>query len=182
MTDNTLDKLFNPLAQQGAICKKGLVVGQVQSGKTANYTGLICKAADAGFNLIIVLAGALDDLRSQTQGRLDEGFLGFDTQSSRAFEKGRWIGVGKINHQDKGLVANSYTTSARNGDFKKTTATSAAAGFNFLSTDPMLLVIKKNSRILRNLREWLETNRQDLDTKKMLLIDDEADRSRPLFN
>ena len=175
MTDNTLDKLFNPSTQQGAICKKGLVVGQVQSGKTANYTGLICKAADAGFNMIIVLAGALDDLRSQTQGRLDEGFLGFDTQISRAFEKGRWIGVGQIDHKSPGLVANSYTTSAKNGDFKKTTATQAAAGFNFLAPAPMLFVIKKNSRILRNLREWLETNRQDLDTKKLLLIDDEAD-------
>lgn len=175
MTDNTLDKLFNPLSQQGEICKKGLVVGQVQSGKTQNYTGLICKAADVGFNMIIVLAGALDDLRSQTQGRLDEGFLGFDTQISRAFENGRWIGVGKIDHISRGLVANSYTTSARNGDFRKTTATSTAAGFNFLSTDPMILVIKKNSRILGNLREWLETNRQDLDAKKLLLIDDEAD-------
>ena len=175
MTDNTLDKLFNPQTQQGAICKKGLVVGQVQSGKTANYAGLICKAADVGFNMIIVLAGALDDLRSQTQGRLDEGFLGFDTQNGRAFENGRWIGAGTIDHISRGLVANSYTTSSRNGDFKKSTATQAAAGFNFLSTDPMLFVIKKNSRILKNLREWLETNRQDLDTKKLLLIDDEAD-------
>lgn len=175
MTDNTLDKLFNPQSQQGAVCKKGLVVGQVQSGKTANYTGLICKAADAGFNMIIVLAGALDDLRSQTQGRLDEGFLGFDTQNGRAFENGRWIGAGTIDHISKGLVANSYTTSSRNGDFKKSTATQAAAGFNFLSTDPMLFVIKKNSKILKNLRDWLESNKQDLDTKKLLLIDDEAD-------
>ena len=57
-----------------------MVVGHVQSGKTANYTGLICKAADAGYKLIIVLAGVHDSLRSQTQLRLDEGFLGYDTQ------------------------------------------------------------------------------------------------------
>ncbi len=57
-----------------------MVVGQVQSGKTANYTGLICKAADAGYRLIVVLAGIHNSLRSQTQLRLDEGFLGFDTQ------------------------------------------------------------------------------------------------------
>ena len=57
-----------------------MVVGQVQSGKTANYTGLICKAADAGYKLIVVLAGLHNSLRSQTQLRLDEGFLGFDTQ------------------------------------------------------------------------------------------------------
>ncbi len=57
-----------------------MVVGQVQSGKTANYTGLICKAVDAGYKLIIVLAGMQNSLRSQTQLRLDEGFLGFDSQ------------------------------------------------------------------------------------------------------
>lgn len=178
MTDNVLDKLFNPSEQDGTICKKGLVVGQVQSGKTANYTGLICKAADAGFNMIIVLAGALEDLRCQTQTRLDEGFLGFDTQIVRAYNSGqnsRWIGVGLIDHKANGLVANSYTTSATKGDFKRSTATSTAAGFNFLSNDPMLLVIKKNSRILENLCAWLESNKQDLDTKKLLLIDDEAD-------
>lgn len=178
VTDSVLDKLFNPSDQKGAICKKGLVVGQVQSGKTGNYTGLICKAADAGFNMIIVLAGALEDLRCQTQGRLDECFLGFDTQYDRAFRgdgNGRWIGVGNIDHKAQGLVANSYTTSAKNGDFKKSTATSAAAGFNFLSPQPMLLVIKKNSRILKNLCSWLKSNKQDLDTKKLLLIDDEAD-------
>ena len=177
MTDNVLDKMFDPTTQAVAVCKKGLVVGQVQSGKTANYTGLICKAADAGFNLIIVLAGALEDLRCQTQSRLDEGFLGLDTQIARAFNSGnnRWIGVGLIDHKSKGLVANSYTTSATKGDFKKSTATSTAAGFNFLSTEPMLFVIKKNSRILQNLYNWLQANRHDLDTKKLLLIDDEAD-------
>ena len=74
LTDKVLDKLFNPQRSEIQISKKGLVVGQVQSGKTANYTGLICKAADAGFNLIIVLAGIHNNLRSQTQNRIDEGF------------------------------------------------------------------------------------------------------------
>ena len=74
--DKTLDKLFDPTIES-SISKYGLVVGQVQSGKTSNYTGLICKAADAGFKLIIVLAGIHNNLRSQTQQRLDEGFLGF---------------------------------------------------------------------------------------------------------
>ena len=61
LTDRTLDGLFNP-SIQGIISKYGLVVGQVQSGKTSNYTGLICKAADAGFKLIIVLAGIHNNL------------------------------------------------------------------------------------------------------------------------
>lgn len=72
------------------IDKKGLVVGQVQSGKTANYTGLICKAADAGFNLIIVLAGMHNNLRSQTQHRLDEDFLGFDTAHEKSMANKRY--------------------------------------------------------------------------------------------
>ncbi len=97
MTDKILDRFFNPQKTDVIISKKGLVVGQVQSGKTANYTGLVCKAADSGFNLIIVLAGTYNNLRSQTQLRLDEGFLGFDTQFERASEKETTkIGVGLI--------------------------------------------------------------------------------------
>ena len=64
-----------------------MVVGQVQSGKTANYAGLICKAADAGYKLIVVLAGLHNSLRSQTQLRLDEAFLGFDTQQGRMYDQ-----------------------------------------------------------------------------------------------
>ena len=78
-TDRILELLENPL-RDGEWDRRGMVVGQVQSGKTSNYTGLICKAADAGYKLIIVLAGMHKSLRSQTQIRLDEGFLGFDTR------------------------------------------------------------------------------------------------------
>lgn len=94
LTDRVLDKLFNPQRNEIQISKKGLVVGQVQSGKTANYTGLICKAADAGFNLIIVLAGIHNNLRSQTQNRIDEGFLGFDTQYERAYTMNNTTKIG----------------------------------------------------------------------------------------
>src|SRR3990170_3396639 len=114
LTDRTLDGLFDPTIN-AAISKYGLVVGQVQSGKTSNYTGLICKAADAGFKLIIVLAGMHNNLRSQTQLRLDEGFLGFDTQHTRAFNQNNIrIGVGQINHSG---VAHSLTSSLDKGDF-----------------------------------------------------------------
>jgi hypothetical protein len=85
ITDNILDSLFDPTLKI-TINKKGLVVGQVQSGKTANYTGLVCKAADAGFKLIVIMAGIHNNLRSQTQLRIDESFLGFDTQHTRALD------------------------------------------------------------------------------------------------
>ncbi len=108
LTDKILDSLFDPTINN-RISKKGLVVGQVQSGKTSNYTGLICKAADAGYKLIIILAGLHNNLRSQTQLRLDEGFLGFDTQHERAFRKNsNKIGVGRI-RINRDLVAHSLT-------------------------------------------------------------------------
>ena len=44
-----------------------MVMGHVQSGKTANYTGLICKAADAGYKVVIIIAGLHNNLRNQTQ-------------------------------------------------------------------------------------------------------------------
>ena len=150
LTDRILDKLFNPQRSDVIINKKGLVVGQVQSGKTANYTGLICKAADAGFNLIIILAGIHNNLRSQTQTRIDEGFLGFDTQNTRAYNMNQTIriGVGLIPGFDK-AIANSYTTSTERGDFTKQAANTA--GFNFNNPQPIILVIKKNVSVLKRL-------------------------------
>lgn len=178
LTDRTLDGLFNPEIKDG-ISKYGLVVGQVQSGKTSNYTGLICKAADAGYKLIIVLAGIHNNLRSQTQLRLDEGFLGFDTQHQRAFDQnGIKIGVGRIN-QGNTLVAHSLTNSLNSGDFKST-----SLGFSFETSEPIIAVVKKNSSVLQKLLNWLSAQaielpdgRKIIDKKSILLIDDEADNA-----
>ena len=60
-----------------------MVMGHVQSGKTANYTGLVCKAADAGYKVIVIIAGIHNNLRNQTQRRIDEGFIGLDSTSNR---------------------------------------------------------------------------------------------------
>ena len=68
-TDSILELLEDPV-RDGNWDRRGLVVGHVQSGKTGNYTGLVCKAADAGYKIIIVLAGLHNNLRSQTQMRL----------------------------------------------------------------------------------------------------------------
>lgn len=176
LTDRTLDGLFDPEIN-AVISKYGLVVGQVQSGKTANYTGLICKAADAGFNLIIVLAGIHNNLRSQTQLRIDEGFLGFDTQHERAFrENNTWIGVGRFNQN---AIAHSLTTSI--SDFN--TAAANSSGINFGMKDPLVLVVKKNATILNRLLHWLSSKAIEIDgrrvirSKSLLLIDDEADNA-----
>lgn len=177
MTDKILDRFFNPRKTDVIVSKKGLVVGQVQSGKTANYTGLVCKAADTGFNLIIVLAGIHNNLRSQTQLRLDEGFLGFDTQFERANTKETTkIGVGLIPGFDD-AIANSYTTNAEKGDF--TSRSANTAGFNFNAPQPALLVVKKNASVLKRLNTWLNTHAENgkISNKSLLMIDDEADNA-----
>lgn len=179
LTDRILDSLYDPTANI-EIDKKGLVVGQVQSGKTSNYTGLICKAADSGFKLIIILAGLHNNLRSQTQLRLDEGFLGFDTQHTRAFNQNNIrIGVGRINRSS---VAHSLTSSLDNGDFTQGAANSS--GFNFDTNEPIIAVVKKNPHVLRRLHQWLSAQAvQEADgirrirNKSLLLIDDEADNA-----
>lgn len=175
LTDRILDGLYDPAVDVG-FDKKGLVVGQVQSGKTANYTGLICKAADAGFNLIIVLAGLHNNLRSQTQLRIDEGFLGFDTQFQRAFNTGQHlIGVGIGNTS---LPVHSLTDSREQGDFSAN-----GAVLNFHSKETIVAVVKKNSAVLKKLFQWLynysSTNgeRKVISEKALLLIDDEADNA-----
>ncbi|MDE2822688.1 MAG: endonuclease, partial [Chloroflexota bacterium] len=75
VTDRVLGLMQDP-ERRGPWDRRGMVVGHVQSGKTANYTGLICKAADAGYKLIVVIAGIHNNLRSQTQRRIDDGFVG----------------------------------------------------------------------------------------------------------
>ncbi|WP_321518558.1 Z1 domain-containing protein [uncultured Bacteroides sp.] len=182
LTESTLDKLFDPTLQDITIDKKGLVVGQVQSGKTANYTGLICKAADAGFNLIIVLAGIHNNLRSQTQLRLDEDFLGFDTQFERAYTMNLTSkrGVGLL-HGFPPAIANSITTSSDKGDFTKRAA--ETLGVNFDTPQPILLVVKKNATVLKRLSTWLASQTVTVNGKKviinksLLIIDDEADNA-----
>lgn len=179
LTDRILDSLFDP-TENVIIDKRGLVVGQVQSGKTSNYTGLICKAADSGYKLVIVLAGIHNSLRSQTQLRLDEGFLGFDTQVDRVNrENRRNIGVGNI---DSSLIVHPLTSSLENGDFRSTAANAGLTNFN--TTEPILAVVKKNGGVLNRLLQWLVAQstvsadgRRVIGNKSLLLIDDEADNA-----
>ncbi len=172
VTDKIIDHLENP-SKEGSWKRKGLVVGHVQSGKTANYSGVICKAADAGYKVIIVLAGLLDALRNQTQDRIDEGFIGFD--SSRQLENitpaEKIIGVGQF---DYSRTPFSLTTNMH--DFNKQFASQLRARIGDFH-EPVVLVLKKNVSILRNLIEWLKGNNLELNNVPMLLIDDEADHA-----
>lgn len=172
VTDKILDHLENP-KKEGDWSRKGLVVGHVQSGKTANYTGVINKAADAGYKVIIVLAGILSALRSQTQERIDEGFRGVDSskQLNNIPLKDRLVGVGKYSHDN---VPISFTTTVH--DFKNSIAKQIGSTLDNFN-QPVVLVIKKNKAILQNLINWLKNNNLNLDQFPFLLIDDEADHA-----
>lgn len=144
VTDKILGLLEDP-DRDGAWDRRGMVVGHVQAGKTSNYIGLINKAADAGYKVIIVLAGMHKNLRSQTQIRLDEGFLGFETSSLITPDDVSLVltGVGKI---DPTLKPGFVTNRSDNGDFKTSTAKNFGVSPEI---KPWLFVVKKNATVLK---------------------------------
>ncbi len=177
VTDEILGRLGNPGLQE-EWDRRGMVVGHVQSGKTGNYTGLICKAADAGYRLIVVIAGIHNNLRNQTQERIDEGFIGRDTGrlAMQGKKKGsKAIGVGLFDDRRTPVSLTNTLT-----DFRKTTATGNTSEIDSYKV-PVVLVIKKNHSTLKNLLDWLRENSAKGDaqmiSQPMLLIDDEADNA-----
>ena len=177
-TDSILSQLEDP-RRDGRWDRRGLVVGHVQSGKTGNYTGVICKAADAGYKIIIVLAGLHNNLRAQTQIRLDEGFLGFATISDG--DELPAIGVGLIDN-DTSVRPNAATNRSEKGDFN----TAVAAKMNISPEQrPWLFVIKKNKTVLERLLNWIRnrvanqvdpiTGQKLVTNLPLLMIDDESD-------
>ena len=174
VTDRILE-LMNDPRREGPWDRRGMVVGHVQSGKTANYAGLICKAADAGYKVIVVIAGIHNNLRAQTQQRIDEGFVGRDSARLLSGQPDRIVGVGRF---DCDRCPVTFTNTLR--DFNKTTATSVGIPLQNL-IEPAVFVIKKNPHSLGNLLEWLQEHsvRAGADSieEPMLLIDDEADNA-----
>jgi hypothetical protein len=172
-TDIVMEQLEDP-NREGTWDRRGLVVGHVQSGKTANYAAVANKAADAGFKLIIVLAGMHNALRQQTQRRLDRDVLGYDTTPAGTGQGYRAIGVGEF---DGSVHAEHLTTQIATGDFNRRFADNLGIG---VQQRPVLLVIKKNAKILENLNNWVSdvlARRGDTEARPLLVIDDEADQA-----
>jgi len=171
VTTRILGHLQDPLSEGTSWNRRGLVIGHVQSGKTANYTGLIARAADAGYKFIVVIAGIHNNLRRQTQQRIDEAFIGRSSDP----EDCRNIGVG---------LAPGYphpaTLTNINEDFNKNTAAKSGWKINDFSK-PIILIIKKNVTTLTALHKWMkELNAEGegrISDVPMLLIDDEADNA-----
>lgn len=173
VTSKILDNCQNP-KDKDKWSRKGLVVGHVQSGKTANYTGVITKAADAGYKVIIVLAGILSALRSQTQERIDEGFIGRDSSRILDVVKGmKVVGVGLERSIETARFPVSLTTS---DDFDTAAANRIQTSIDGFK-EPVVLVLKKNKSILNNVINWFKSNNLHLKDVPMLLIDDEADHA-----
>ena len=147
--------------------KKGLVVGSVQSGKTANFNGVINTAVDVGYKMIIVLSGIMEDLRVQTQTRLEKEVIG-------TIGKG---GLGKGVGEDypfRDNLLNSITSI--DTDFKRNILD---VNFN-IHSNKNIIVCKKNVSVLKNILLWLSEYTDDDDNQidlPLLIIDDEADNA-----
>ncbi|WP_341854180.1 hypothetical protein [Brachybacterium sp. GPGPB12] len=153
-TDRILRQCANPRAVGDR--RKGLVIGYVQSGKTANFTGLIAKAVDEGYRIIIVLAGMYTNLRVQTQLRLQKD-LGIDIVEERS-----------------GLAWRRFTS--RNADMGK----DSGPGVLSSTSNVALMVVKKHEMRLANVTKFLESIPEaTLNRRPVMIIDDESDQATP---
>jgi len=172
-TDDVLDRSGNPESEKPHWDYRGMVIGNVQSGKTTNYSALITKAADTGYKVIILMAGITNSLRSQTQQRLDEYFIGRRSvlnAQARSPLKIRSFGGLPIKEPVFGTTIEQ--------DFNRPTA-EAISGLAFSSLkEPIIFIIKKNKSVLENLNTWIndQAHGQTLDYP-VLMIDDEADNA-----
>ena len=180
-TDEIMNALANP--RKGAAGERmGMVFGYVQSGKTAHYIGMINKAYDAGYRIVIVLSGIHNSLRSQTQSRIDEEVLGYETSLESIGDMTRErnvIGVGAGPHNQVETVVQSITTRDEKGDVNKKTE-----GVSMMP--PFMIVTKKNASVLRKILRFFRKNHcaEIIGGKKKipakypaLIIDDEADQA-----
>lgn len=176
VSDEILDECCDPLGDDCHI--RGLVLGDVQSGKTSNYTALANKAADVGYDLVIILAGIPELLRQQTQKRLDVEFCGRKSNlylDPKARIKYEPVGVGR--YGNKKTIA-CFTSEAN--DFNAAVLKSNGLALDTVN-GTILLVVKKNATILNNLFVWLKHNNplnaNGQIAKSLFLIDDEADNA-----
>lgn len=128
---------------------RGLVVGHVQSGKTANFTAVTAKAADIGYRIFVILSGMTNSLRQQTQRRMERELISQNPD--------RW-----------------HRLTQEEEDFVKPPVRAASL---LASDDQKLIAItKKNSVRLRKFVDWLKSAGEEvLNNAPALVIDDEAD-------
>lgn len=156
-TYTILDKCHNPNSKKNWD-RRGLVYGHVQSGKTANFIGLINRALDHGYRIVIVLTGMTEDLRRQTQERVDDYIKKRLRGSSNKIEKPT-----NINDDFSSKFKNVHNE-------------------NVTYKDQSIWVVKKNKTVLENLILWFHEQiksqgEEVLKQVPVLIIDDEADNA-----
>lgn len=162
-TKKIMNLLSDPRPSSAPVSRKGLLLGDVQSGKTRTYMALMNKAIDFGYKLIVVLTSDNEKLRQQTQDRIDTDCIGM--------KGGKYIGIGEYLPKDKTLQCLTNTDE----DF----ATRSKAILNNMPRPnwkraPQLAVMKKNGSVLKRFIEWLDTDDFAKDIP-VLIIDDESD-------
>lgn len=179
LDNTTLNELMNYLGDPkdpAPFFRRGLVIGDVQSGKTSTYTGLICKAADAGYRVIILLTGVTETLRSQTQKRMEEGIIGVSITGLKG--KGNpktveYVGVGKDRRPVRVMAMTSLEYDFTGNKDQITTSLE--------NHKLVMFIVKKNTRVLNKLYTWLHELNMDYSDRKihypMLMIDDECDNA-----
>ncbi|MFI5862822.1 Z1 domain-containing protein [Streptomyces sp. NPDC051546] len=198
-TDQVVERLADPTDEE-VYQSKGLVVGYVQSGKTANFTGVVAKAVDAGYRLVIVLGGTLNMLRAQTQRRLDMELVGrenimrgademeSDYADDPAWKAGKFIAFGGMPSALGAFDIVRMTT--RKNDYKSLLQGITALEFekrepalplyhreNLHRSSASLMVVKKNKTVLAKLVKDLGKIRTPLSEIPVLIIDDESDEA-----
>jgi len=204
-TTEVIERLSRPTRPE-AKQTKGLVVGYVQSGKTANFTGVVAKGIDAGYRLIIVLTGTIEILRAQTQRRMDMELMGVENilagqdPNDPAVAKEldyqqdeEWKAERFVKHGDAltlpGVVEIARVTSHRS-DYKRLPQAMTKLKFarknkqkplndeeNLFHSGAYVAVIKKNSAPLKKLIQDLKPLKNDLAELPVLIIDDESDQA-----
>lgn len=167
--EKILSRCANPKTDSPKEQRRGLVVGDVQSGKTANYLALMNMAYDYGYKIVVLLAGMTDSLRIQTQKRTDKGVIG--AVSDTIGDDIIYCGVGEFNEEH---YAVPFTNQANDfAKFIQKNLNAAISDFN----KPVVLVVKKNKDILESVIKQLQSALKDFDSRSILIIDDEADNA-----
>ncbi|MBD3135742.1 Z1 domain-containing protein [Microbispora bryophytorum] len=204
-TDRVVERLSDPTRPE-IYSSRGLVVGYVQSGKTANFTGVIAKAIDVGYRLVIVLTGTTNMLREQTQRRLDMELVGVEN-ILRGIDPNNIEAMDKIDYRDDddwrdgkfvrhGLLPSDagrpdiHRLTTRAKDYKSLHQGIAALDVdrrerhrpfydpaNLFNSDARLVVLKKNSTVMKKLVADLKMITTQLEEIPTLIIDDESDQA-----
>ncbi|MFC9232778.1 Z1 domain-containing protein [Streptomyces decoyicus] len=197
--ERVVERLADPTAE-AAYQSKGLVVGYVQSGKTANFTGVIAKAVDAGYRLVIVLGGTLNLLRAQTQRRLDMELVGRENilrhteeVHSDYYTDNAWLEEKFLSHGGRPSTLGAFDIirlTTRADDYqplaqgigelaieKQDSSRRLYDPVNLHSSAARLMVVKKNKSVLTKLVNDLKRVGGLLDEIPVLIIDDESDEA-----